>query len=94
MICIALVALCDMGYLASLGNFESFCNLWVSNGRLLIKRVVWLPGFDTLPTEPRARQVYPATCILSVITGRCPGQVQGSSVRLYIPPYFRNVVGQ
>lgn len=71
---------------------------------VLIKGVVWLPGFepatiptrpdaDTLMTEPRSRQVYPATYFLSVITGRCPGQVQGSSVRLYIPPYFRSVVG-
>lgn len=32
MICMALVGLWGLGYLASLGNFESFCNVWVSNG--------------------------------------------------------------
>lgn len=63
MICIALVALCGLGYLASLSNFESFCNLWVSSGTN--KRCCVVAGVRTCDNPNKAR------CRLGLELAKC-----------------------
>lgn len=57
------VAVCGLGYLASLGNFENFCNLWVSNGTN--KRCCVVAGVRTCDNPDKAR------CRLSLELAKC-----------------------